>query len=40
METEKTPQEMRAQWVQFAKTVARLFGTAIAVLYVLRGGKK
>ena len=37
---EKTSQEKRALLVRFVKTVAGLFSTAIAVLYVLRGGKR
>jgi len=40
MSTKRTPEEMRALLVRFVKTMGGLFGTAIGVLYVLKGGKR
>ena len=38
--TEIKPIEKRRLFVRFVKTVAGLFGAAVATLYVLRGGKR
>lgn len=38
--SELTASERRALLVRFVRTVAGLFGAAIATLYVLKGGKR